>query len=219
MHLLPLSLAINPDAWNPDGSAAGGQAPIHDFRASCRFCGLPAAGWQEAVCLPCDAGGHPAGTVVAACPLCHLVHNVNRPGIGREAMLIWLPEMSQAALIAIVRGIHLVLYAHREPAPMTRGRPRDDTEQLRSAWTLYEALRDRGAVALARLRTTAPGDLAAALSQLSPPARARQAALLWGVRLLPLGRLYQADKDIYPQMLDCWTTAAAEPPSDCAEVA
>lgn len=211
--LLPLALSAHASAWNPAGIPGGdvGQRPALDI--SCRFCGLDAAGWQE----PFHRDGNHAdlapGNAVPACPLCHLCQHLDRPRIREEATLIWLPETSQAAVNALVRGIHLVLHAHGEPAHVERGRPLHDTPPLRAAWAAYQALLERARLADERLGTVSPLDLACALMGLSPHAREHGVQLLHGLRLLPLGRLYQEDCDIYPQVLDTWAWAATRSPA------
>lgn len=215
MALLPLALSAHASAWNPAGAPGpgGGQIltpPRVALDPTCRFCGFDAAGWQE----PFHLGGDHAspGDVVPACPLCHLCQHLDRPRVREEAALIWLPELSQAAVIALARAAHLVLHAHGEPAHRGRGCPVRDTPTLRAAWAALDALHGRAAAAEERLGSASPLDLAAALLTLSPAARARGAVLLRGLRLMPLGRLHHDGRDAYPDMLDTWAKAAAAVP-------
>ncbi len=127
-----------------------------------------------------------------------------------EAALIWLPEMSQAAVNALARGIHLTLHAHGEAPHVDRRRPLHDTGPMRTAWAAYHALLDRARPAEHRLGTAAPLDLACALMSLPAQMLGRGAGLLQGVRLLPLGRLFQGGRDVYPQVLDDWARVGAE---------
>src|SRR5690348_13546883 len=69
-----------------------------DPRGACLYCGLPCASSDLMVPSP-------------ACPLCALASGLARPRIDAEAALIWLPEMSQAALSVLVRAMHLRLRA------------------------------------------------------------------------------------------------------------
>lgn len=215
MDLLPLVLSAHASAWNPAGAPgrAGGQVARPALDVSCRFCGLDAAGWQEPFHLDGDHANTAPGNVVDACPLCHLCQHLDRPRIQEEAALIWLPQRSQADVVALARAVHLVLHAHGEPAHLGRGRPARDTPALRAAWTAFDALRARAVQAEERLSTSSPLDFATALLTLSPAARARGAVLVRGLRLLPLGRLYQDGRDVYPQVLDCWAWASAPPPA------
>jgi len=213
MPLLPLALSAHVSAWNPVGVSDGveGQPPALD--PSCQFCGFDAAGWQEPFHRDGNHADAAAGSIVSACPLCHLCQHLDRPHIHEEAALIWLPEMSQAAVIALARGVHLVLHAHGEPAHMDRGIPVRDTTDVKSAWAAYDALRKRSQSAQERLGTASPLDLSAALLGLSPAALKRGGVLLRGLRLLPLGRLYHGRHDVYPQILIAWAAAAASQPA------
>lgn len=166
------------------------------------------AGWQEAFHLNRNHGDQTSGNVVPACPLCHLAQHLNRPCIEQEAVVIWLPEMTQAALNSLAREIHLTLHAHNEPAPMER-RPRAGTDVVCAAYASYQALQERAAAARTRLGTTSPRHLGAALLGLSPAAYARRSERLGGVRLLPRGRLFQNGQDIYPKVLAAWAAVPA----------
>ena len=212
MPLLSLALSAHVSAWNPVGvSGDEGQHPALD--RSCQFCGLDAAGWQEPFHRDGNHADASPGNIVSACPLCHLCQHLDRPHIHEEAALIWLPEMSQAAVIALARGVHLVLHAKGEPAHMDRGIPVHDTPALQSAWATHNALRKRSHSAQERLGTASPLDLSAALLGLSPAALKRGGVLLRGLRLLPLGRLYHGQHDVYPKVLAAWAAAAASQPA------
>lgn len=209
MTVLPLALSAHPSAWNPAGIPGRGEGQAIPKDAACRFCGLDAAGRQEAFHLDGDHANNAPGNVVSACPLCHLCQHLDRPGIHEEAALIWLPELSQAAVVALARSAHLVVHAHGEPPHMDRGRPVRDEPALRAAWSAFHALRGRSRAAKERLGTASPLAFATALLGSPPAARAKGALLLRGLRLLPLGRLYQKGRDVYPQVLDTWAAAAA----------
>lgn len=141
-----------------------------------------------------------------ACPLCHLAQHPDRPEVDAEATLIWMPEMSQAVLNCLVRGIHLTLHAFGEPADLRRA-PRRASPRLVAALRAGRALRERSGPAFDRLGTTSFTDLGAALLDLSPAHYARRAELLAGLRLLPLGKLFRDGRDIYPEMLTAWSQA------------
>ncbi len=208
MPLLPLALSAHASGWNPVGAPDGTRGQHPGLDASCRFCGFDAAGWQEPFHLDGDHANAALDNIAAACPLCHLCQHMDRPTIPGEAVLIWLPEVSQGAVIALARRIHLVLRAHDEPPHMERGRPVRNDAPLKAAWAAQLALRERAKPAEHRLGTSSPLDFAAALLGLSPAARKRGDALLQGLRLLPLGHFYRDRRDVYPSMLDAWASAA-----------
>lgn len=201
MRLLPLVLSAHPSAWNADAGGLQRERTVSPD-SSCQFCGFRAPGWQEPFHLNGDHDDTP-GNLAVACVLCSLTQHLGRPTIDAEATLIWLPEMSQAALNAIARRIHRGLQAQGEPPHMGR-RPQSDTPELRALYCAFMALQERGIALQSRLGTTSPRALGAALLGLDPAAYERRASLLGGTRLLPRGRLYRDGEDVYPQLLEAF---------------
>jgi intracellular multiplication protein IcmJ len=201
MRLLPLVPTAHPSAWPAGGGSGARREADLLLQTPCRFCGLIAAGWQEPFHLNGDHTDDSAANVVAGCALCHLVQHLDRPAIEDEAVLIWLPEMSQAALNAVVRRTQLVFHVHGEPPSMDR-RPSIGTSALRTAFRTYQELSRRSEAALARLGSASPRDLGAALLSLPKAAQERRRELLGGLRLLGRGRLFRGGRDVYPQLLD-----------------
>lgn len=195
--LLPLSLSAHPaiEVSRQDARRARrGKSMEH---GSCRFCGLKARDWQEPDCL----NGTLANARLPACVLCHLARHLDRPAIEAEALVIYLPEMSQAAVNAIARDIHLTFFQHGETLPVGHRSFADTKPELRAAYCAFKALEERSAVARARLGTASPRDLWAALMHLS----LHPSLFKWDVgalRLLPLGRYYRGGNDIYPDLLE-----------------
>ncbi len=107
--------------------------------------------------------------------------------------------MSQAALIATVRRLHVICNDHGAAATMDRV-PRAGSAQLSQAWGVYAALLRRAAVAEKRIGSPAIRDLAEALAGVTTDSQVR-ATLLGGVRLLPRGRFYRDGIDVYPALL------------------
>lgn len=204
MRLLPLLLSAHASAWTADTGRSEGQERNGDAR-QCRFCGLVAVGRLEPFhCNGDHADGRP-DNVVPACPLCHLTQHPDRPRIGDEATLIWMPEMSQAVLNRLVRGIHLTLHASQEPVDMRRP-PRGTSPAPIAAFRAYRSLQERAAPAFDRLGTNSFALLGAALLSLTAPQYAGRGELLAGLRLLPLGRLFVDEHDVYPDILTAWAT-------------
>ena len=102
-----------------------------------------------------------------------------------------------------MREIHLQLRALGEDL-YDAGRLRLDTPERLRLYHARSALSARAAAAASRLGTDKPSELAGALCRLSPGAYANRAKLLDGVRLLPLGRFYAGNKDVYPEIVDSW---------------
>jgi hypothetical protein len=174
------------DAVVPEGCAAA---------VTCSFCGL-------------QPGMHGDG---ASCAACRLVRHLERPRIDEEAILIWLPEMSQAALICLVREMHARLRSAGEGfdgeiGPLIASAGRNALHDAR--W----ALSSRAAVASELLETSRPSELAGALVRISRPSYERRHRLLGGIRVLPVGRFFVGAEDVYPAVVDSWRRQA-EPAS------
>jgi len=204
LQALPLSVARTvPPGLHGAAVAASGNALAN---ASCAFCGALSGSWQQAVVR--------ADTMpLAACPLCVLACQLDRPRIDEEAALVWLPEMSQQALNTLVRHMHMQLRALGEDLQAARFRL--DTPDRRTLYHARAALTARADAAVARLGSDRVSDLGAALLRLSPSAYARRDILLDGLRLLPTGRFFKDDEDLYPHILDTWLELSrAAPPDD-----
>ena len=150
------------------------------------------------------------GRLLDICLLCSLCQGLDRATIDAEAALIWLPEMSQAALIATVRRLHVICCQDGAPPTMDRV-PRLGTDRLRQAWGVYAALLRRTALVQKRLGSLSIRDLAAALEDVTPAARVR-ASLLGGLRLLPLGRFFRDGADVYPAALASLASSCTQGP-------
>ena len=179
------------------GVGASAADDLLDRACRCAFCARPGA----------FRGLEGAPSV---CPLCSLPRDLGRPRIDEEARLIWLPEASQSVVNILCREIHVGLYRLLEPL-------RDDalpglsTEGSVRLYYARVALTAREDAAASRLGTSRPSELGEALCQLPAPIRARQAELLAGLRLLPRGRFFVDDRDIYPQVVGTWSAAGTQP--------
>jgi hypothetical protein len=196
---LALSVLLRTETVGGDGSPPSAGRGEDDN--SCRFCG----GIRGQVEL-----GHDDGSTAHACALCQLVLRLDRPRIDDEAMLIWLPEMSQPALNMLMRGIQSRLRALGEPL-YVESTPALDTEDRPWLYLAQQALLARREAASARLGTDRPSELADALLRLSPSAYARRRQLLGGVRLLASGRFFDGEADVLPQIVDSWRS---QPPAE-----
>ncbi len=165
----------------------------HDMALSCAcsHCGQPGAMFRP-------IGGEPA-----SCVLCHLARHLERPRIDEEAILIWLPEMDQRILNLICREMHIELRAAQEALHDEAVR-RGSSPDLARLHHVRQALRQRAEPAAVRLGTDRPSELGEALRSLPRAIRSRQADLLGGLRLLPRGRFFAADEDIYPSVVGAW---------------
>lgn len=198
VRLWPLVLSTNFSGRDAGPLGATGEGLNCCDELRCQFCGMRSGRWRELAAAP---GRAREGTT--ACVLCFLCRHLERPRIDEEAALVWLPEMSQPALNVTMREVYVQLRTLGEDL-YDAGRLRlDMPEQLRLYYA-RSALCARAAAAASRLGTDRPSELAGALCRLSPSAHANRSKLLDGVRLLPLGRFYAGNKDVYPEIVDSW---------------
>ncbi|WP_223846641.1 MULTISPECIES: hypothetical protein [Komagataeibacter] len=86
--------------------------------------------------------------------------------------------------------------------------------QCKSALAVLRALHARTAEARRRLETTSPRLLATALlmaNRAAPQINESATALMDGIRLLPLGRLYDGATDVYPALVRQWLDTDPQP--------
>jgi intracellular multiplication protein IcmJ len=190
MALLPLVLSIGGSGCGVDARSESAETPTE---RRCRYCGAPA--------------GHTPNDFIdgaaSACTLCGLALHLERPRIADEARLIWLPEMSQAALSVVMRRLHTGLRGLGERLEAS-ARPSLAVGELPLLYHAQQGLLDRSREAEVRFGSSDPSELADALARLSRAAYAHRGALLGGLRLLPLGRLFAGAEDIYPAVVDSW---------------
>ncbi len=183
MRLAPLVLSVR-----ESGRKAG------CAHCSCPFCGVRLAEGQEPFLCP-------DGSKDFSCAPCHLVRHLERETIAEEAVLIWLPEMTQAALDALAHGAHKRLFRagalHLAATAFALARERGPDGALEA----IRALEVRSAEAEARLGTASPRLLGAALLRMKPKTYENRARLIGGLRLLSRARFFVDGEDIYPQLI------------------
>ena len=191
MTLQPLMMSVAVDAT---GALPGGHGGNQADGSACVCCGGV-------------IGVAVGGADAAVCVLCGLVQHLERPHIDEEACLVWLPEMSQAALNILMRAVHCRLRALGEKLDLESS-PSVTTDDRVCLYHAQQALIRRIEAAAGRLGSVRPSDLADALLCLSPPAYRRRAQLLSGIRLLSAGRFFAGEDDVYPEVVDSWRSAA-----------
>lgn len=211
MQLLPLVPSVHPSVRLASAEAVGRQALCETVLVrdghTCRFCGLAAGSWQDVFHLDDDHAHWAEDSLAAACPLCAGVQHLGGPTANDDFRVIWLPELTQNLLNAVVRGIHLAFHARGAAPTLARCPERDDPELI-LAWRAYAALDRRATAARSAIDTSEPRALAAALLALSPRDYARRGALLGGLRLLHRGTRVRGGQDTYPAQLDAWAALA-----------
>jgi intracellular multiplication protein IcmJ len=216
MRFLPLTLSVHPSAWAVEPDEAEWEEIAHTVFErdghTCRFCGHRCVGWQDVYHLDGEHTHWSLENLVTACPLCHGLQHLGRATVTDEQVLIWLPDVSQAALNAIVRHIHLTLYCHGEAAHAEE-MPRSRDPAVHSALRAYHALAAEAKTLAARIGTSNPRELGAALLGLPEAERGSLPAALGGIRSLHRGRLYRGARDIYPEILSAWAEGASREPA------
>lgn len=160
---------------------------------ACCFCGFKSARWQEIHHHDGDHYNNNPDNLATICIFCHMVFHIGRAGLAGEAELVWLPEVSQAALSHVARNIYVGMRAKGVTAAASEA--------------LYTSIRIRAEDVRRRLGSSDPADLGEALLALDEKKYDSRAELLDGVRLMPLGRKYVGDKDVFPKVVDFWISA------------
>jgi intracellular multiplication protein IcmJ len=182
MRLAPLILSVRESGRTGEGA-----------QISCPFCGVRFAEGQESFLCPDGSADFP-------CAPCHLVRHLERDTIAEEAVLIWLPEMTQAALNALAHGAlkRLARDGGLDRAASAFALTPDEVPN--GALEAIRALEARSE-AEARLGASSPRVLGAALMRMKPRLYEDRARLLGGLRLLSRGRFFVDGEDIYPQLI------------------
>ncbi len=166
---------------------------------TCRYCGFRAEKYQEINFRNGDSTQHHPKNMVTSCIYCHQCMNMDKVSDFRSGVLIWLPEIEQAALHHIARSIYV---ARISQGPMA--------EAARKALEILMARRNE---ARARLGTDNPSILATILRDYIPAsAYNARSDKLDGIRLFPLDRRIIKEADLefnqFPQILAYWRSKA-----------
>src|SRR5271168_5335257 len=150
MRLARLVLSVRESGRKPGGA-----------QHSCPFCGVRFAEGQEPFLCP-------DGSADFTCAPCHLVRHLERDTIAEEAVLIWLPEMTQAALNALAHGAlkRLARDGALERAASPFALTPDEVPN--GALEAIRALEARSFEAETRLGASSPRVLGAALMRMKP---------------------------------------------------
>ena len=204
MRLLPLVPSSHPSAWLGDAGETGREdlANVVFDRDdhTCRFCGHRVVGFQDVFNVDGDHENWSLDNLATACVLCHGVQHLGGGRVTDELAVIWLPDMSQAALNSVVRRIHQVLFAHGEP-PDLASPPRSESPRVYAALRAYRALAGEAKAVKKRIHTSCPREIGAALLSGSAEERAILSTALGGIRFLHRGRLFRNGRDVYPEII------------------
>jgi intracellular multiplication protein IcmJ len=203
MRLLPLLLAAHPSAWSMAAAGIGQEASfsILDRDGSkCRFCGQRSSVFHEVVFVNGDRANSDPGNLATCCLICAAGWRLHRPEAEREALPIWLPEMSQRALNVLMRGLHITRLRHSaHPAPEAAS-PAEHPEARRASFC-FSQLAARGALLVERAGIASVLDLPALFLRLDPAGGRCPEPLAYGMRLLHRGRHFVDGADVYSRLL------------------
>ena len=162
---------------------------------TCACCGFRSLKYQEVLFLNGNSQDPRPENMAAACMFCHQCFNLDLASKMRSGVLIWLPEMSQAALHHVARAIYV--------ARISQGPVAD------AARRSLDILMQRRDEARTRLNTDDPYILSMVLRDyIGPKAYEARARKLEGIRLFPLDRRIIKEADLefnqFPQILAFW---------------
>jgi intracellular multiplication protein IcmJ len=161
----------------------------------CRYCGFQSRKYQEVNFIGKKDGETKPEHYAAACPFCYQCFHMERIDRMQSGVVIFLPEIGQAALHHICRAIYV--------ARISRGPMAD------AARDAMEALMQRKEEAAGRLGTDSPKLLSSVLQDFLEGGeyKLRQEKLK-GFRILPLDRRIIKEGELefnqFPQVLAFW---------------
>lgn len=229
--LLPLTLNIKRDKWrvdDPNFEGADAEFEQNKPRAlarddyGCRFCSFRSppsprgTHWQEVHHLNDDHHDNRLENLVTACQYCHMCQHIGLWGSKGEAVLIWLPELTQVELVHTVRTIQVAkAWAAEKRADAAKAAPgmKRAAEDVASSATrisdaasaYFAALKNRQDRAQDYFKTADPLDLANVLMLAPDEVFARKDSWTLGLRLLPLGmRIVENGHDRAQDWLEVW---------------
>ena len=155
---------------------------------TCRFCGFHSARYQRVL--------RHNGEDVTACSFCELVLHLERAALMGNAILIWLPEVTQVQLNHMARAAYIA--------------QESDDENMRGlALRMIEALKSRRTDAKRRIGTDDPMLFYTVLQEgLQSKKRVNIASKIEGIRLFPLDQYLAGSKEVnvFPKMIQFWTS-------------
>lgn len=202
MKFLPIVLSVT----EPPGVSGIPDKPEASVRENvferddhtCRYCGFQSKRYMEVNAAPPKQeklDPSRAEHWVSACLFCHQCFHLEKVPEMKSGVMIWLPEMSQAALNHVMRAVYVARISQGPMADAARG--------------ILEELMHRRDEAEARLGTSDPYILSMVLQNYMEKSHyAARSKKLDGVRVLPLDRRMIREGELefnqFPQILAYW---------------
>ncbi len=216
MSKLPLHLSVKAKNWRMNDSTSSSSdaefaivrtKALERDRYTCSGCGFKTPKWQEVHHLNDDHSDNRLSNLTTACTYCHMCQHIGLAGRNEEAVLVWIPELSQAEINHLVRSSQ-VARRWAETATSTRQVRPDSIRTANSAAeganALLAALRSRENDAEKKLMTSSLQDLANIMLALEDDIYDRRMDFLRGFKMLPLGKREQDGKNTMQLMVDSW---------------
>jgi intracellular multiplication protein IcmJ len=200
MPNLPITLGLS----GPIDKAGGASASSFDAlqkevlnrdNHTCQYCGFKAQKYQVVRSISHGKKTSNAADYTTACIFCDQAFEVDRVAAMKSGMLIWLPEIEQAALHHIARAIYV--------ARITQGPTAD------AARKALEVITQRREEAKNRIRTDDPAILSLVMRDyIDANAYKTRDKKLDGIRIFPLDRRIVSEGGLefnqFPQILAYW---------------
>lgn len=174
---------------------------------TCQGCGFKSSKYQEVHHLDDDHHNNSLTNLATVCSFCHNCQHIGFAGMNKEAVLIYLPEFTQAEVNHTVR-IKLVaerfFQLSKDDIHAANVKQRLARQVYDAASSVFQAMEERQDEARARLDTSDPAELGDALLQLDDVVYAKRTDFLAGIRLLPLGKRTVNGEDQMRKMVDTW---------------
>lgn len=171
----------NPGVSIPDLERARNKVLLRDENV-CQCCGFKSNKYQQVLFLDGDERNVSDQNCLTTCSFCHQCFDLSQIQEYQSGMLIWLPEIGQAALHHIMRALYI--------ARVTQG------PLAAAAKSLIDQFYARADDVKKRLGSSDPSALAMVMQDfLSHKQYEKASEQLRGVRLLPLDRRMVADKE------------------------
>jgi intracellular multiplication protein IcmJ len=181
----PITLGVNRTNWSKKNISNPGVSDADLDKArkkifirdenTCQCCGFKSEKYQLVLYIDGDARNVSDQNCLTTCPFCHQCFDLSQVEKLQSGMLIWLPEIGQAALHHIMRALYI--------ARVTQG------PLAVAARSTIDEFYERADEARKRLGSSDPAALALVLHDfLSHKQYEKAAEQLRGIRLLPLDR-------------------------------